>query len=194
MATVRGSFSVILVPAPCLESISILPPIGSTADFTASIPTPLPDMSETTLAVLKPGIHVMRSASFVLIPAASSGVINPLFIAAFLSLSGSIPFPSSDISIKTWSFSLDAFIRILAGRGLPAARLSSGNSMPWSTAFLIICIRGFPSPSIMERSSSMSCPSRSRVTSFPSFLARSRTILGNLSIKLSIGIILTFIT
>ena len=55
IAVVSGREIVTVVPAPGVERTRRLPFISSTARFTASMPTPRPEMSETTRAVLKPG-------------------------------------------------------------------------------------------------------------------------------------------
>ena len=50
---------------------------------------------------------------------------------------------------------------------LPAAARSSGISMPWSTAFLTICIRGSPRISTTDLSDSVSAPTNTRSTFLP---------------------------
>jgi len=111
---------------------------------------------------------------------ASSGVTRPFSTAFFLTLSISMPWPSSSTVMMTLSRSLRAERRRVPFRGFPAASLTSGRSMPWSIAFLMRWRRGSLSPSMMLLSSSVSPPSTMNSTSFPSLLAMSRTVRGNL--------------
>ena len=55
MAMVRGREMVTVVPAPGVERTRRLPFISSTARFTASMPTPRPEMSETVARRAEPG-------------------------------------------------------------------------------------------------------------------------------------------
>ena len=84
-----------------METRSSCPPRASTFDFTASIPTPRPEMSVTAFAMLNPGIRTSCTASSSVMTEASSSVRIPRSTAFCLTLSGSIPAPSSDTSMMT---------------------------------------------------------------------------------------------
>ncbi len=100
MAIVRGRVMVTVVPAPGVERTRRLPLISSTARFTASMPTPRPEMSETMRAVLNPGRKMKPRMRSALAEGASSRLIRP-FSRAFLSIASlSRPRPSSATSMQ----------------------------------------------------------------------------------------------
>ncbi|MOA48041.1 hypothetical protein D3C78_1707310 [compost metagenome] len=55
MASVSGSMTVMVEPAPMTESTSTAPPRLTTLLFTASIPTPRPEMALAVSRVENPG-------------------------------------------------------------------------------------------------------------------------------------------
>ena len=63
IASVRGSRSVTVSPAPGRLAISIVPRIASTLRRTMSIPTPRPETSVTSRAVEKPGARMSARIS-----------------------------------------------------------------------------------------------------------------------------------
>ena len=63
MASVSGRRSIIVVPCPGTERMSIAPPSARTRVYTASTPTPRPERSVTLSAVEKPGRASRRSSS-----------------------------------------------------------------------------------------------------------------------------------
>ena len=78
--------------------------------------------------------------------------------------------------------------------GLPAARRSSGDSTPWSTALRTRCTSGSARSSIIVLSTSVSSPISASSTSLPSWRARSRAMRGYFWNKRPIGCIRVFIT
>ena len=87
------------VPLPGVDATSTEPCMPSTAPFTASMPTPRPDVSVTASAVLSPGKkYEVQAASASGILRLLQPVSNPCSTALFLSFSVSIPLPSSDDS------------------------------------------------------------------------------------------------
>ena len=68
--------------------------------------------------------------------------------------------------------------RIVPAGGLPAARRSSGDSRPWSSALRIRWLSGASSRSRMSRSTPVASPTTSNRASLPSSRARSRTSRG----------------
>ena len=81
MASVSGILMVSVVPRPCTEEISRLPPIFSTLVFTTSIPTPRPDTFVIAAAVEKPGRKIRFAVSRSDNWAARSAVMMPEEIA-----------------------------------------------------------------------------------------------------------------
>ena len=144
-------------------------------------------------AVEKPALKINEKACLSSILFASSTVMTPFSIAFRFSLSGSIPAPSSFISITTWLPSWYADKLTVPILGLPFARRASGVSTPWSQEFLIMCKSGSPIDSITCLSSSVSSPDMINSISLPVSLAISRTTRGNLLNTLPIAIILVFI-
>ena len=63
IARVSGRRSVTVVPCPCEDRMSTAPPSERTRVYTASIPTPRPDISVTFSAVEKPGRPTIRTSS-----------------------------------------------------------------------------------------------------------------------------------
>ena len=63
IASVRGSLNLNLVPFIGIDSTSIEPFIFSMADLTASMPTPLPDVSLMVSDVLNPERKIRFTAS-----------------------------------------------------------------------------------------------------------------------------------
>jgi hypothetical protein len=119
-----------MVPLPTADSSSTLPPAPSTCVRTTSIPTPRPEISVTLAAVLKPGRNTRSSASRALMAEASAAVSTPFLMACRLSLSGSMPPPSSSMEMETIPPSCEARTVSVPPRGLPAAIRTSGASMP----------------------------------------------------------------
>ncbi len=101
IASVSGILIRSVVPCPTLLCTSTVPPIFSMFVFTTSIPTPRPLTFVTFSAVENPGAKIRPTASRSPIRAAWSGVISPFSTALRLITSGSIPFPSSVISMFT---------------------------------------------------------------------------------------------
>ena len=103
IAMVRGRVIVTVVPARGEERTRRLPFISSTAYFTASIPTPRPEISDTRSAVLNPGRNMNPRIRCVLAVRASSLPINPFSTAFFRTALRSSPRPSSETSMQIWS-------------------------------------------------------------------------------------------
>ncbi len=125
---------------------------------------------------------------------ASFSVIRPFSNALFFNISTSRPLPSSSIWITIWLPSLYAFNEIVPVSSLPAAKRTSGVSIPWSQEFLIMWTSGSPISSTIDLSSSVSSPSISNSIFLFNSLVKSRIILGNLLNTFPIGSILVFIT
>ena len=83
------------VPLPTSESIVMVPLILDMFVLTTSMPTPLPDMLLTALAVENPGMNIMLNASLLESFSASSAGISPFSTADLFKASGSMPLPSS---------------------------------------------------------------------------------------------------
>jgi len=69
-----------------------------------------------------------------LVASAISRVIRPFSTRIGESEAGSMPLPSSSTVIRIRPSACRAVRRTVAGSGLPSARRSSGDSMPWSRA------------------------------------------------------------
>ena len=194
MASVSGILIFSVVPTPTLLVTSTVPPIFSTLVLTTSMPTPRPDTFVTFSAVLKPAAKIRLIASRSPMRAAASAVIRPFSTAFRFSRSGSMPAPSSTISMMTWPPSWNDRIDSSPSSGLPAARRRSGVSTPWSTLLRMMCVSGSLMASSTVRSSSVSLPSISRRTFLPQVLATSRTMRGNLFQRLPICCMRVFMT
>ncbi|GIV00944.1 MAG: hypothetical protein KatS3mg014_2559 [Actinomycetota bacterium] len=194
MASVSGIFTRKVVPSPRRLRTSTLPPIRSMFVRTTSMPTPRPETFVTRSAVEKPGRKMRSRISRSLRRVAWSGPTKPRSSALANTRSGSIPAPSSVISMFTWPPSWNARTSRRPSAGFPAASRASGASIPWSTALRTRCVSGSLIASMIERSSSVSSPSISIRTRFPHATARSRTTRGNLLQTLPIGCIRVFIT
>ena len=110
--------------------------------------------------------------------AAASGVRSPFSTALARSFSGSMPPPSSRISMATASPSWRAESSTWPIGFLPAASRTDGRSMPWSMALRTRCTSGSASASTRLRSSSVSAPSSVNSTCLSSWRATSRAIFG----------------
>ena len=95
-----------------------------------SMPTPRPEMSETTEAVEKPDAKISMVASWSLIASDAACVRRPFLMAAALILAGSMPPPSSVRAMTMWFSSCRAASVTRPCAGLPAATRTSGVSMP----------------------------------------------------------------
>ncbi len=158
------------------------------------MPTPRPDTLVTCLAVEKPGRKSRFSCSRSLNRAASSEPISPRSSAFCFICQGSMPVPSSLISMFTWPPSWKAERKMRPSEGLPAAARACWDSMPWSTAFRTRCVRGSLMASMMVLSSSVSLPSISMRTFLLHSSAKSRTSRGNRSHTLPMGCMRVFMT
>ena len=99
MASVSGILMVNVVPRPCSERMSTVPPISSIFVLTTSMPTPRPDTEVTLAAVEKPGWKMNFATWASLIRSTSESVAMPLS-AAFLRMAAKFrPLPSSAISM-----------------------------------------------------------------------------------------------
>ncbi len=107
---------------------------------------------------------------------------------------GSIPLPSSVISMMTLPPSWKACKSSRPSAGLPRFSRSSGGSMPWSMALRNRWVSGSRMASMIVLSSSVSWPSSSMRACFPQATARSRTTRGNLFQMLPIGCMRVFMT
>jgi hypothetical protein len=107
--------------------------------LTTSMPTPRPDTSVTTSAVEKPGskIRFQTSASVI-----ESGAAMPRSRALASSLARFRPLPSSRTSMTIEPPWCEAERLIVPCSGLPLARRSSGDSMPWSQLLRTRCVSG----------------------------------------------------
>ena len=166
------------VPLPMCDSSSTWPPARSTWVRTTSMPTPRPLMLVTFSAVEKPARKTSSVASRSLMRSASAWVMTPRLMATRLTTTGSMPLPSSLISMVTVLPSCIARAVSLPLAGLPLAMRSSGPSMPWSREFLTMCITGSRIASTSALSSSVVVPSTSTATRLPVCCDRSRTNRG----------------
>ena len=176
-----------IVPWSTTESMRRLPRSDSTAPRTTSMPTPRPETSVTSLAVLNPGsvMSIITSASGSV--SACSRVRTRRSRATRRRTAGSMPRPSSVTRMTTLSRSFMASSRIVPTGGFPFRTRSSDGSIPWSMALRRMWRRGSGSSSRMARSSSVSLPSTSKFTSLPCLRAKSRTARGNRSAIISSG-------
>ena len=99
MASVSGIFTFSVVPSPMRLWMSTWPPIFSMFVFTTSMPTPRPEMFEICSAVEKPGRNTMRTTSWSDMRPAISAETRPRCTALARIRAGSIPAPSSVISM-----------------------------------------------------------------------------------------------
>ncbi len=129
MARVTGRRTVTVVPRPGVVRISTLPPSVRTRVYTASTPTPRPEMSVTRSAVENPGRATRRISSSSLTSRAASST-SPMARAFSSTRARSIPRPSSLTRITTDERSRSALSVRRPGRGFPAATRSSGISTP----------------------------------------------------------------
>ena len=160
--------------------MSIAPPSARTRVYTASTPTPRPEISVTFSAVENPGRASNRKSSSSVKSVLLASTI-PSRLARASTRSRSIPLPSSLTLITTAERSRAALSTSRPIAGLPAAARASGDSMPWSIALRSRCTIGSPISSSIERSSSISLPSILNSTSLPSARAVSRTTRGKRS-------------
>ena len=121
IASVSGSLTCTVVPAPISVSTVTLPPIRSMFVLTTSMPTPRPLTSVTFSAVEKPGRKISPRASRSFIVRACSGESSPRATAFCLSLAASMPPPSSLMEILTLPAWWKARSTTVALAGLPAA-------------------------------------------------------------------------
>ena len=194
IASVRGIFILMVVPSPRRLSMSTVPPIFSTLVRTTSMPTPLPEKCVTRSAVENPGRNTRLTSSRSTSRSACSGVMSLARIAFSRTRWGSIPLPSSAISMMTLPPSWKACRETRPSAGLPLSTRSSGVSMPWSMAFRRRWVSGSRIASMMVLSSSVSRPSISMLALLPQATARSRTTRGNLFQMLPMGCIRVFMT
>ena len=101
MASVSGIFILTVVPRPGRLSMSTVPPIFSMLVRTTSMPTPRPEKCVTWSAVEKPGRKMRLTSSRSLSRSACSGVISLAWMALSRTRCGSMPSPSSVISMMT---------------------------------------------------------------------------------------------
>ena len=153
------------MPRPARVRTSTRPRSASTAERTASRPTPRPDTPLTCRAVVSPGSKIAVNAS-------ASVITRP---ALARTRSTSIPRPSSETAITTSPPICVAWSRTTASSGFPCAARSSGGSMPWSAALRTRATSGSRSRSRTCRSSSVSSPTSSQRTCLPDARAMSRT-------------------
>ena len=145
-------------------------------DLTASIPTPRPETSRDGRGGRDAG-RGTRAPPRPRAPGPPRGrrCRMPASTARRRTDSRSMPRPSSETEMRTWSRSRRASISDAARRRLAGARgARSGDSMPWSTALRIRCTSGSASRSRIARSSSSSAPRSSTSTVLPSSRARPR--------------------
>ena len=157
--------------------------------LTTSMPTPRPDTSETDRAVEKPGSRIRENSSRGDIRSSSDSVFSRMASALSRTAWGSMPRPSSRISMRIWPSSCAALSVIRPTAGLPFATRSAGASMPWSTLLRTRWVSGSESCSRIVLSSSTSRPMIVISTCFPSCRPRSRTTLGNFPNRFPIGCI-----
>ena len=136
--------------------------------LTTSMPTPRPDTSVTCRAVEKPGSRIKSSSSRGDIRSSSGSVLSRMASALARTAWGSMPRPSSRISMRTWPSSCAAVSVIWPDGGLPLATRSSGVSMPWSTLLRTRWVSGSESCSRIVLSSSTSRPTIVTSTCLPS--------------------------
>ena len=118
MASVSGSRTVVRVPTPATDSISIRPPRAATFFLTTSMPTPRPETSVTSAAVEKPGSKMSCHTS----PSVKvSGAGKPLSRALARIRSRCSPAPSSLTSMTIFPPCWDARKLMVPTAGLPAA-------------------------------------------------------------------------
>src|SRR5260221_7756751 len=164
-ARVSGTWIAITVPSPFTVEIDTLPPRDAILRRTTSMPTPRPERLVTSLAVEKPASKTSPHASWSLM---DSSAAMPSSRPLAMMRSRSRPRPSSEISMMTLPPRWVARMPTVPISGLPAARRSSGLSMPWSMAFLTTCVSGSTRSSISSLSSSVSRPWVRRFTFLPS--------------------------
>ena len=126
-------------PSPSTDLTDTSPPSASILLLTTSRPTPRPEISVICLAIENDGINRKSIISFCERFSASSGVTRPRSTALSRTLSVLIPPPSSPTSMITLLPSWKALRKIVPFSGLPAARLSSGDSIPWSAELRSKC-------------------------------------------------------
>ena len=129
MASVRGIFSLTVVPSPGRLKTSTTPPIFSIWDLTTSMPTPRPETLVTVWAVENPGWKIRFSASRSLSFSACSGRRRPFSTAFCFDLRDVDPGAViADFDVDLPAFVIGAkrqpSLRRFARRacGLPAAR------------------------------------------------------------------------
>ena len=101
MASVSGIFILMVVPRSRRLSMSTVPPIFSTLVRTTSMPTPRPEKCVTRSAVENPGRKTRLTSSRSPSRSACSGVMSLAWMAFSRTRCGSIPLPSSVISMMT---------------------------------------------------------------------------------------------
>ena len=194
IASVSGSEIEMRVPAPGSELISIRPFSFWMLLLTTSMPTPRPETLDTSSLVEKPGMKIRCSACLSSSALAASMSSSPFSTALRRRTSGLIPRPSSLISMTIWSPAWRADRRTVPLSGLPDARRSSGDSMPWSAALRTRCTSGSFNSSTIVLSSSVSSPKSSRSSSLPNCRARSRAMRGYFWNRRPTGCMRVFIT
>ena len=134
IASVTGSRSVNAVPFPGSVWISIDPPRARIRVIATSMPTPRPDTSVTSSAVVNPGRASTRS-SWSSDSVSTCGPTTPSRFALSRMAARSIPRPSSVIVMATLERSRTAASTIWPSGFFFLRLRSAGGSMPWSTAF-----------------------------------------------------------
>ena len=157
-------------PLPGEVSARTVPPTSWTMLWTTSRPTPRPEISVTCPAVENPGRKRKSMSSASVSFSAMSAGARPRSATLVRMDSGSSPRPSSRTVMFNSPAEWRASRTTRAASSLPAAALTSGVSMPWSTAFRRRWFRGASSRSRMSRSTRVSLP---RIVSL-AFLPRSR--------------------
>ena len=133
VANVSGSVMRMVVPEPRRLSIATRPPSFSAFSRTIASPKPRPDtrviMGLVDTSVSKTSASAAASPSL----SAALGATIPRLTAAALTLSISMPAPSSLTEISTCVLFTGDTVSVISARGgLPARRRCSGVSMPWS--------------------------------------------------------------
>ena len=141
MASVSGRRSMIVVPCPGTERMSIAPPSARTASCTASMPTPRPERSGHLLGGRESRAREQRSSSSS-VRSVVCGVHEPVALGAREHALAVDAAPSSLTEMTT----PDAIARRAQHEaptaGFPAAARTAGASMPWSTALRSRCTSG----------------------------------------------------
>lgn len=175
-ASVRGRLSEKLDPLPSSDWMPMRPPSAWMFLRTTSMPTPRPEMLETTAAVEKPGAKIRLSISSS--DSCASGAMMPRSIALALTRARSMPRPSS-ATVMTMRPDWCAADRVTTpSPSLPAALRSAGVSRPWSTALRIRWVSGSPMRSTTVLSTSVISPSTSKRTRLPVSTSSSRMMRG----------------